>query len=115
MIVRLRGVARLKRDTFRLALDLIDPDRPDWRSGDCVVCLDVRDAPKHEALPRGPLVTALELYRLSPDRRPAPTDAALLWDMGQAVDAYVTRLFEAGVLCPFSSRPSDDTADRSRP
>lgn len=113
MMVRLRGAARMKRDTFRLILDLVDPDRPDWRVGDCVVCVDVREAPKHEAVPRGPLVAALELYRLSPDQRPGAADAALLWDMGQAVDAYVTRLFEAGVLCPFSAQPKDEASDRS--
>jgi hypothetical protein len=33
--------------------------------------------------------------------------------MGQAVDAYVTRLFDAGVLCPFSPAPKDEPSDRS--
>jgi hypothetical protein len=45
MMIRLRGAARIGRDTFRLALDLIDADRPDWRTGDGVVQVDVRDAP----------------------------------------------------------------------
>lgn len=54
-----------------------------------------------------------DTYRLSPDQRPGPADAALLWDMGQAVDAYVTRLFEAGVLCPFSDGRKDEASDRS--
>ena len=113
MLVRLRRATRTARDTFRVTLDLIDPDRPDWETGDCVVRLDVLDAPKHEAVPRGPLAAALELYRLSRDERPAAADARLLWDMGQAVDAYVTRLFESGVLCPFSDRPKDEAPDRS--
>ncbi|MBI4011421.1 MAG: hypothetical protein HY359_03855 [Candidatus Rokubacteria bacterium] len=114
MMIRLRGVARIGRDTFRLALDLIDADRPDWRTGDCVVQVDVRDAPKHEAVPRGPVAAALELYRLTPDRRPDAADARLLWDMGQVVDAYVTRLFEAGVLCPFTPAAKDEPSEAPR-
>jgi hypothetical protein len=66
-----------------------------------------------QAIARGPLVAALELYRLSPGRRPDPADARIMWDIGQAVDAYVTRLFEAGVLCPFSGRTKDEASDRS--
>jgi hypothetical protein len=73
----------------------------------------VLDAPKHEAIARGPLVAALELYRLSAGRRPDPADACIMWDIGQAVDAYVTRLFEAGVLCPFSDGRKDEASDRS--
>jgi hypothetical protein len=107
MLVRLRRAARIGRDTFRLTLDLFDPDRPDWEPGDCVVRVDLQDAPKHEATARGPLVPALELFRLSPGQRPDAADARLLWDMGQAVHGYVTRVFEAGVLCPWrgSARP----------
>jgi hypothetical protein len=32
--------------------------------------------------------------------------------MGQAVDVYVTRLFEAGILCPFSQAPKDEASKR---
>jgi hypothetical protein len=113
MFVRLRGARRVARDTFRLTLDLMDPDRDNWGAGDCVLRIDVLDAPKHEAIARGPLVAALELYRLSPGRRPEPADARIMWDIGQAVDAYVTRLFEAGVLCPFSDGRKDEASDRS--
>jgi hypothetical protein len=113
MLVRLRGARRVARDTFRLTLDLMDPDRDNWDAGDCILRIDVLDAPKHEAIARGPLVEALELYRLSPGRRPEPADARIMWDIGQAVDAYVTRLFEAGVLCPFPGRTKDEASDRS--
>ena len=115
MLVRLRRAARTERDTFRLTLDLLDPDRPAWTPGDCVVRIDLQDAPKHEAVPRGPLGPAFDLYRLARDRRPEPADAALLWDMGQAVDAYVTRVFEAGILCPFSQTPKDEASERPSP
>jgi len=54
---------------------------------------------------------AMEVAMLVRLRRAA--DARLLWDMGQAVDAYVTRVFEARVLCPFSERPKDEASDRS--
>jgi hypothetical protein len=93
--------------------DLTDPDRADWETGDCVVRLDVLDAPKHQAVPRGPLAATLELCRLSRDEHPAAADARLLWDMGQVVGAYVTRPFESGVLCPFSDRPKDEAPDRT--
>jgi hypothetical protein len=72
-----------------------------------------RAALANDAVPRGPLVAALEVHRLSREQRPDAADARLLWDMGQAVDAYVTRVFEAGVLCPFSERPKDEASDRS--
>ncbi len=107
MLVRLRHARRIAPDTFRLTLDLVDPDRPLWEPGDCTVRIDVLDAPRHDAVAQGPLKPALELYRLAPEASPATDDARLLWDMGQAVHAYVGRLFEAGVLCPFGAERSE--------
>lgn len=113
MLVRLTGARRLARAMFRLTLDLMDPNRDNRDAGDCVVRIDVLHEPTHQAIARGPLVAALELYRLSPGRRPEPADARIMWDIGQAVDAYDTRLFEAGVLCPFSDGRKDEASDRS--
>jgi hypothetical protein len=101
MLIRLKQVRRITRDRFRVTLDLVDPDRAPWQTGDCTVRIDVLDAPRHDAVPRGLLRPALELYRLCPEAPPATADARLLWDMGEAVHAYVGRLFEAGILCPF--------------
>ena len=105
MLVRLRRVTRIGRDTFRLTLDLYRPDRPDWEPGDCVVQVDLRDAPKHGANPRGPLGPALELYRLSPGqrRKPPTRGSSGTW----ARRSTQSRVFEAGVLCPWrgSARP----------
>jgi hypothetical protein len=105
MLVRLRRATRIGRDTFRLTLDLYDPDRTGWAMGDCAVRIDVQDAPKHAATARGPLVPALELYRLSPGQRPEAADARLLWDMGQAVHGYIARVVAAGLLCPWRGSP----------
>jgi len=54
MLVRLRRATRTARDTFRVTLDLTDPDRPDWETGDCVVRLDVLDAPSTRPCRAGP-------------------------------------------------------------
>lgn len=113
MLVRLRKAKRLARDTFRLTLELVDPERDDWAPGDCVVRVDLRDAPRHDARPRGPLAPAFDLYRLAPEAPPVAADARLLWEMARAVDAYVTRLFEAGLVCPFEPRARDEAPERS--
>jgi hypothetical protein len=76
--------------------------------GDCTGRIDVVDAPRHEATARGAFKPALELYRLCPETPPATADSRLLWDMGEAVNAYVERLFEAGVVCLFAKNA--DTA-----
>lgn len=111
--VRTSGGATPRRKKSEKPLDLVDPDREEWETGDCVLRIDLLDAPKHEAVPRGPLAPALELYRLSRDRRPEPADARLLLDIGQPVDAYVTRLFEAGVLCAFTEQPKNEAPERA--
>lgn len=113
MLVRLRRARRVGYDRFRLTLDLLDPDRQRWAAGDCVVRLDLVDAPAHRAVPRGLLRPALDLYRLSPETPPATADSRLLWDMGRAVHRYVDRLFEAGVLCPFGEPPKADAPERT--
>ena len=113
MMVRLKHVRRTARDQFRVTLDLVDPERPRWAPGDCTGRLDVVDAPRHEAVPRGLLKPALELYRLCPEAPPETADARLLWDMGEAVHAYVERLFEAGVVCPFAPRPGGAASERT--
>lgn len=77
-LVRLMHARRIARDRFRLTLDLIDPDRAAWGSGDCTVRVDVLDAPRHDAVPRGLLKSAFELFQLSPDSPPAASDARLL-------------------------------------
>ncbi len=113
MFVRLRQARRLSPETFRLTLDIVDPDRRFWDLGDCVVQMDLFDGPnKHISSPRGILDPAFELYRLSPEDPPTSTEARLLWEMGRAVDRYVDRLFGAGLLCPFDGAPRDSPADR---
>lgn len=45
MQVRLRDLRRLRRDEYRMTLDLNDPERGPWDQSDCVVQLDLLDAP----------------------------------------------------------------------
>jgi hypothetical protein len=73
--VRFRHAARVARDTFCLTPNLTDPDRDALEVGNCVVRLELGDAPGHEAIARGPLGATLELYRLSPGRRPDAADS----------------------------------------
>ena len=113
MMVRLKQARRTGRDRFRVTLDLIDPERPRWDVGDCTGHVDLVDAPRHEAFPRGILKPALELYRLCPKAPPETADSRLLWDMGEAVHAYVERLFEAAVVCLFAREPDGATPERS--
>jgi hypothetical protein len=113
MMVRLKHVRRTGHDRFRVTLDLIDPERPRWATGDCTGRVDVMDAPRHEVTARGLLKPALELYRLCPQAPPETADSRLLWDMGEAVHAYVERLFEAGVVCLFAKSPGDAATERT--
>ena len=104
MQVRLRQIRRLRRDEYRMTLDLIDPERGPWHQGDSSVQVDLLDAPdQHYSSPRGLLKPAIELYRMSPDQPPVSSEARLLWDMGEAVYRYIDRVFQGGLLCP--SRP----------
>jgi hypothetical protein len=102
MMIRLRVMRRVGRDTFRLTLDLIDPDQGRWRQGDCTVRLDLVDQPSQQVIGRGLVRPALDAYRLSPGEAPPTADARLLWEMGYAIHAYVNRLFEAGIPCLFA-------------
>ena len=113
MMVRLKHVRRTGRDRFRVTLDLVDPERPRWAPGDCTGRVDVVDAPRHEAVPRGFLKPALELYRLCPEAPPETADARLMWDLGEAVHAYVERLFDAGVVCPFARQAEGTAPERT--
>ena len=45
MQVRLRNIRKVRRDEYRMTLDLIDPARGPWEQGDCVVQVDLLDAP----------------------------------------------------------------------
>ena len=109
MQVRLRHLRRLGRDEYRMTLDLIDPERGPWEQGDCVVQIDLLDAPnQHCSSARGLLKPALELYRLEPGEPPDTSEARLLWDIGEAVHRYLDRIFEGGLLCPSGPRAKDD-------
>src|SRR6266852_8346115 len=71
MQVRLRHLRKLRRDEYRMTLDLIDAERGPWDQGDCVVQIDLLDAPgQHASSARGLLKPALELYRLVPGEPP---------------------------------------------
>lgn len=113
MMVRLKGVRRTGADRFRVTLDLLDPERPHWVAGDCTGRVDVLDAPRHEVTARGLLKPALELYRLCPEVAPESADSRLLWEMGEAVHAYVERLFEAGIVCLFAKTSGDAATERT--
>jgi hypothetical protein len=112
MLVRLRSIRKISRHDYRLALDLIDPDRHPWDYGDCIVQVDLQDGRQHLSRPRGPLMPALELYQLAPDDPPSSSEALILWQMVQAVQRYVDRLIEAGILCPFDEPTKDDAPER---
>ncbi len=114
-----------------MTLDLIDPARGPWEQGDCVIQVDLLDAPgQHYSTARGLLKPALEQYRMAPNEPPTTSEARLLWDMGEAVNYYIDRIFEGGLLCPSGPQAKDDapslpamhspdgtheTMDRSRP
>jgi hypothetical protein len=114
MQVRLRHLRKLQRDEYRMTLDLIDPERGPWDQGDCVVQVDLLDAPaQHYSSARGLLKPALELYRMAPHESPATSEARLLWDIGEAVHRYVDRIFEAGLLCPSGPPVKGEAQDPS--
>jgi hypothetical protein len=63
-----------------MTLDLIDPARGPWEQGDCVVQVDLLDAPgQHYSTARGLLKPALEQYRMAPNEPPTTSEARLLW------------------------------------
>lgn len=114
MLVKMRSVKKLSRQDYRLTLDVVDPEREPWDYGDCVVQIDLHDGlAQHMSLGRGILGPAIELYRMSPDEPPEASEALMLWKMGQAVHAYVDRVFEAGILCAFRPPAKADAAERS--
>jgi hypothetical protein len=114
MQVRLRRIRRLRRDEYRMTLDLIDPERGPWHQGDSSVQVDLLDAPgQHYSTPRGLLKPAIELYRMTPDEPPTASEARLLWDMGEAVYRFVDRVFEGGLLCPSKAPAKKETQDSS--
>jgi len=109
MQVRLRNIRQLRRDEYRMTLDLIDPARGPWEQGDCVVQVDLLDAPgQHYSTARGLLKPALEQYRMAPNEPPTTSEARLLWDMREAVNYYIDRIFEGGLLCPSGPQAKDD-------
>jgi hypothetical protein len=109
MQVRLRHLRKLRRDEYRMTLDLIDPELGPWEPGDCIVQIDLLDAPgQHASSARGLLKPALELYRLTPSEPPTTSESRLLWDIGEAVHRYVDRLFEGRLLCPCEPRARDN-------
>ncbi len=93
-----------------MTLDLIDSERGPWDQGDCVVQIDLLDAPgQHYSSARGLLKPALELYRLVPSQPPTTSESRLLWDIGEAVHRYVDCIFDGGLLCPCGPRARDAT------
>src|SRR5713101_6995854 len=71
MQVRLRNIRKLRQDEYRMTLDLIDPARGPWEQGDCVVQVDLLDAPgQHYSTARGLVKPALEQYRMAPNEPP---------------------------------------------
>ena len=118
MMVRLKQITKTACNEYRLTLDLVDHDRTPWELGDCALRVDLLDAPgRHWSSPRGLLKPACDLYRLAPDDPPVSSESRLLWEVGQAVDRYIDRVFRAGILCPAmeepAERPRDDAPDRS--
>ena len=112
MMVRLREIKKTAQNEYRLTLDLVDQDRMPWEEGDCVLRVDLLDAPgRHWSNARGLLKPACDLYRLSPDDPPVSSEARLLWEVGQAVDKYIKRLFGAGILCPSVEEPAERPKD----
>ncbi len=113
MFVRLKTLKKLSANQYRLTLDVVAPEREHWSYGDCQLQVDLWDEPSHRAQARGPLVPAFDLYALSKTDPPTGAEAKLLWDIGQAVDAFVERLFAAGIVCPFKAEAPADAEERS--
>jgi hypothetical protein len=94
-----------------LTLDIVDPERGPWDQGDCVVQIDLLDAPgQHYSSARGLLKPALDVYRMAPNESPTTSEAKILWDIGEAVHRYIDRVFEGGLICPCGPRAKDDPA-----
>lgn len=71
MMVRLREIKKTAQNEYRLTLDIVDQERMPWDFGDCLLRLDILDAPgRHWSSPRGLLKPACDLYQLSPDDPP---------------------------------------------
>jgi hypothetical protein len=113
MFVRMKALKKISGKRYRLTLDVVDPERHHWDYGDCQVRVDLWDEPSHRAQMRGPLTGACELYRLSPKDPPVGAEAKLLWEIGQAIDGFVDRLFAAGIVCPFKAEAPVDAQERS--
>ena len=113
MFVRMKTMKKMSSKRYRLTLDVVDPERDHWDYGDCQFQVDLWDEPSHRAQPRGPLTGAFEIYPLSPKDPPTGAEAKLLWDIGQAVDGFVDRLFAAGMACPFKAEAPADAPERS--
>jgi hypothetical protein len=113
MLVRLRHARRVALATYRLTLDLVDPEARDWTEGDCVLRVDLVDGPGHRAIPRGLLGPALDLFTLTGDTPPEATDSRLLWEIGRAVHGCIGRVFASGLLCPGPRGGEDGAAERT--
>jgi hypothetical protein len=113
MLVRLKSVKKITPKQYRLTFDLMDHEREHWDYGDCQLRVDLWDEPSHRAQMRGPLLPAWELYQLSRDEPPTGSEAKLLWEIGEAVDGFVDRIFSAGIICPFGPPAKADTPERS--
>jgi hypothetical protein len=113
MFVRLKTIRKVSPEQYRLTLDVVDPGREHWDYGDCQVQADVWDEPCHRARARGILVPAFEIYRVSPSDPPDGLESKMLWDMGRAVNAFIDRLFAAGIVCPFRAETPEGAEERS--
>ena len=115
MMVRLREITKTAQNEYRLTLDIVDQGRMPWDFGDCLLRLDLLDAPgRHWSSPRGLLKPACDLCQLSPDDPPISIEGRLLWEVGQAVHHFIGRLFRAGILCPSAEEPAERPKDDAR-
>ena len=115
MVVRLRTVEKLSSEQYRLALDVVDPERQPWDFGDCVVQIDLIDSQhQHRSIPRGLLKPAFEIYKLAPEEPPQLVEARLFWEIGKVVYQYVDHLFKGGVFCPFAEQPREEAPEVQR-
>jgi hypothetical protein len=109
-----KSLKKVSRKQYRLTVDVIDPEGEHWDYGDCRLQVDLWDEPSHRAQMRGPLATAFDLYRLAPKEPPTGVEAKLLWDIGEAVNGFVDRIFAAGIVCPFTAEATTDTPERAQ-
>jgi hypothetical protein len=113
MFVKLKTVKQVSSKQYRVRLDIVDHQREHWDYGDCQLQLDLWDEPSHRAQMRGPLLPAWQLYHLSPKDPPVGSEAKLLWEIGEAVNSFVDRVFSAGLICPFNAPAQADAEERS--